>query len=79
MHNNNEHQQKFLHCGYRHVRHRQDDLRQRPPYLIQKFSQTNAHTFCINLDPAVKVVPYKPFLDIRDTYEYKKVRLTLLR
>jgi hypothetical protein len=29
--------------------------------------------YTINLDPAVKIIPYKPFIDIRETYEYKKV------
>jgi len=31
----------------------------------------NVH--CINLDPAVKNIPYQPFLDIRKTHDYKKV------
>lgn len=29
-----------------------------PLPLFQKFSQTFNQVFCINLDPAVKVVPY---------------------
>ena len=27
----------------------------------------------MNLDPAVKIINYKPFLDIRETHHYKKV------
>ena len=41
--------------------------------LPQKFAQTFPHVNCINLDPAVRVIPYKPFLDIRATHDYKKV------
>lgn len=40
---------------------------------IQKFSETNLNTFCINLDPAVMVLPYSPIIDIREQYHYKKV------
>ena len=32
---------------------------------------SNIH--CINLDPAVKHLGYQPFLDIRQTHDYKKV------
>lgn len=39
----------------------------------QKFTQTFANVHCINLDPAVKVLPYTPFVDIRATHDYKKV------
>ena len=31
------------------------------------------NVFCINLDPAVKILPYQPFLDIRETHDYRKV------
>ena len=30
--------------------------------------QQSSKVFSINLDPAVKIVPYKPFVDIRETY-----------
>ena len=39
----------------------------------QKFSESNSNSFCINLDPAVMVLPYDPIIDIREKYHYKKV------
>ena len=59
--------------GHRNVGHGQEHLRQRRQCARQRFSENRPNTFTINLDPAVKVVSYKPFLDIRDTHEYKKV------
>lgn len=41
--------------------------------VAQKFSQTFKNVHCINLDPAVKSIPYLPFIDIRKTHDYKKV------
>jgi GTPase SAR1 family protein len=33
--------------------------------------------YSINLDPAVKSIPYKPIIDIRDTHEYRKVSFSI--
>ena len=41
---------------------------------MQRLAATMKNLYTINLDPAVRTVPYKPFLDIRDTHEYKKVK-----
>ena len=60
--------QQSVRCGYRHVGHRQNHLRQSIPHHIQKLAATRSNLYTVNLDPAVKVVPYQPFLDIRDTH-----------
>lgn len=69
----NEQQQKFMHNRNRHVGHRKNNLCESSYFDIQKFSETNLNTFCINLDPAVMVLPYDPIIDIREKYHYKKV------
>lgn len=35
--------------------------------------ENNTPTYVINLDPAVKNLPFEPNIDIRNTIEYKKV------
>lgn len=35
--------------------------------------------YCLNLDPAVGTLPYQANIDIRDTVNYKQVRITIWR
>ena len=36
--------------------------------VLKQLSKSRPHTYTINLDPAVRTVPYQPLIDIRDTH-----------
>lgn len=63
-----------MHHRYRDVGHRQNYLCQCDLSPIQALS-SRPHVFTVNLDPAVRAIPYVPLVDIRKTHEYKLVNL----
>lgn len=69
-----------MYYHHRNVGYWQDHFCSCKYLVIKKMTQLFKNVQCINLDPAVKVIPYSPVIDIRETHDYKKVIImTMIR